>query len=1321
MSHGTAAVRDSPPHLPVPVSQPAGPLAAVAEGDSAFVTAPHSAARPEDAESYSSGERSAQPGAPSGLQVRVFVDDNGVQYVVNPDTGLRFDISPDGPGGALTGAYRHPNARPASLGAPSEPTPSSVSDLRFSSSPGSTLLPPIGSTPQPVEEILDDLFTGVEMNLTPEQKDKYASIRAMLTTGRDALLSTSALVAGQCLEVDDTARDLENVRQDTEAKLQALHQRVVVQETQLGQTLGDNLRILRAFGSTENQLAQLTRSMTAFNNRSSPLPQLAPLPRPDSRSVTPLDEFQGKADAVLPPRGANESPDAFYGRGTRLVSRKERTAAAFSPEDGRGYHPAPSASAAHFAKTARFEDPGSISTAIRKPFPNYTGSGLKPGAGNVSAVTIGHDSDSPATNFEVFHQDQERLVRRIAHREIGEALNLPPHIRSVKTDPPTKYKGEDDLDIFMKFVELHCTWLRSQMLCGYDTSVDKYRTSILKSHLEGPALEWFILTISNPHFAPERELTFTETLCALLQRFVTSANAQRATHAFDLVRFDNAAGPDEFAEQLLKRANLMRHVPDEFAINQRFLAGLPQAIRYKMKVDKEMTAEYTPFSSLHHTARHLWRSMHEDSQSSTGNTRANLAPRAPAAAPVATTRRAAPTAHAAQPTPNLAIRPVNTEDKRTCYKCGVVGHIGSDPKCPKYHEHSPHPGARVGAQRVHESYSDGGIPPHDEFLEPQSADEDNDDEYDGLWGGGQYEPDEEDPNTAPDLAELTALDDNEPVRVGAIRARYYSMRVPTPQDEQLEASGGTESSVIPSPGDVDDSAAILDLETLELRLPSNGVYHEWSAAEEARQVQTQNERLRADPLYPGLLAGFEARVGNASLTASQTLELESIAAIGTEEAARDTWRSFIPEQPAMPLGYSASALRTTAVNVENQATRFSNAQDAMRQYQQTLMDLLARRLEQMDEIRRLGALPTTASSGASANITTANNLNVRLCYDLDNHIVHVDRLLRRLTESLNTINEELTRRMLAREAYILERSQAAASSSSLRPQSSPSVAAGEDEVTPANAPVVASTPVTPPPALGSTPPPSYPGTPESGGTEGLWDAMSDHDASVNSVIVLPGDLPIDISDSEDETPLSLQASRIMSPSPTPAEDLANTDPLVFDTYDEVMPIADLCDGGDSPPEVSSTPPLIVLDTYDAVAPTEDQHDRDPILGEAPRMISRAIYRLGDICAEYVTTYLRHDASVFVEYSPLPELHYLNERFRDLHQGAMDIAIRERALELGVTRETVRQTVTLDTRCEHPADDGQTRARHGFLDTEPALLPGTNFHERIASLGPEDDD
>ncbi|KAJ6453275.1 hypothetical protein C8R47DRAFT_1229074 [Mycena vitilis] len=457
--------------------------------------------------------------------------------------------------------------------------------MQLTGSPGSTLAPPI-SIPVPTgETVLDALIDEFAVDLTAEQQAHYSMLRGMLSTGRSVLLSTTALAAGHRTAIADNSKAIERVRKSTEEKLQQLQQQVSAHEDQIEQTLIENIRILRSFGFTDDQLADLLRELRGPPARSSPKPELAPLSHEGSRSVTPLDDFQGELDGVLPPRGASETPDAFHRRGTSNLARRERTARSFAAgPDKPSFVAPPSASAAQFAKNTRFEDVGSISTAHQRPFREYSGAIGPHSAYENGSVYAGVASVAPmGSTFESFHHDQEIAIKRIAHREIGEPLNLPPHFKIPKTDPPPKYKGEDDLDVFMKFIELHCTWLRSQMLCGYDPAIDKYRITMLKSHLDGLALEWFILLLNE---TPRRDLSFTETLCALHQRFITTANAQRATHAFDAVKYDNVLGPDAFAEQLLKRAKLMNHIPDEFAINRRFLSGLPQGIRFRCNADR---------------------------------------------------------------------------------------------------------------------------------------------------------------------------------------------------------------------------------------------------------------------------------------------------------------------------------------------------------------------------------------------------------------------------------------------------------------------------------------------------------------------------------------------------------------------------------------------------------------------------------------------------------------------------------------------------------------------------------------------------------------
>ncbi|KAJ7909553.1 hypothetical protein B0H13DRAFT_2330259 [Mycena leptocephala] len=509
MSLDAPTQRDIPPHLPSPaVNISSAPTAAdtTAGGTGAFLTARSNSSAEEIDSRSGHGEDTTPINAPSSLRLQWRTGVDGIRFLVNPDTNLRFDVMeeegvapPDNSESApRVGTYQHPNARVPTLGATSLPisqtSPSSTSDMNLTETVDSGPIP----CPEPPSELaLDSLFNELRVHLSPEQRSQYSLIRGMLSTGRSALLSTTSFVAGQRANLAENTAALEQK---------------IKSSTRSSRTYASCAHSAPRRRNWRNSPVQLTRAMAMGAAPRSPRPEIPSPPRSDSRAATPLEEYQAELDTELPPRAPGESVEAYFRRGASTTSRKERTAAAFAPASNPAlFARAPPPSAVHFAKNPRFNDVGSISTTRTPQYQNYTGSRLRPGGENVSASSFAQDSAFPAgSHYETFHQDQEKVIRQIAHREIGEVLNLPPHIRPVKTDPPPKYKGDDDLDVFMRFVELHCTWLRSQMLCGYDPSVDKYRMGILKTHLEGAALEWFIQTVNSPRYLMDKELTFTD-------------------------------------------------------------------------------------------------------------------------------------------------------------------------------------------------------------------------------------------------------------------------------------------------------------------------------------------------------------------------------------------------------------------------------------------------------------------------------------------------------------------------------------------------------------------------------------------------------------------------------------------------------------------------------------------------------------------------------------------------------------------------------------------------------------------------------------------
>ncbi|KAJ7763859.1 hypothetical protein B0H16DRAFT_1718498 [Mycena metata] len=649
----------------------------------------------------------------SGLVVTMGIDENGQPYIFETSTGMRLRFA-DGVEPLIAEELA------TALGAPTGGSkmstfPSSASDL----SPDSDVKETEKDTPiGELNALLKNLDPAA---LTLAQRYIIHRARGALVAGRDRLLTSTALAVNQQNLAWSTHKSLVQLRYDTADRLNALHLEIEGSQSVLISHISDNLTVLRELGASTRAIGRAVSKMSTLPLGTTKLNALPDFKMAKDADLPATDRWE--LDEALPPCTPHESNKEF--------SRFD--AAAQQAEVHARMNPA--------SKSLRFEDPGSISMINTQLQP--AGLGFGPD------VSIFGDAVSHAEEvLEEYHAENDRKIAAIIQRQ-----------------PPMFSGNVNDPSVFLTYVETITTWMRTQFMGGQEA--DTYRLTLLKTLLTGNALEWFIEHVEGQNGLPTVPYKFTSVICALHRRFITFATAEKASRAFDLVRYKSDDGPTKLMDDLV------------------FMRLLPEKIRKHLVLHKGLNEVYSTIQQLRFHATHVWDVNKEMRASTSAVGQAHRAtPTIAQAQGTATARRVSPCAEANRTVPTNTSAPTKPKAptgpgqaeggphaNKQCFKCGVVGHIGSD---KVFHPE----GSKVGlaSQRVVDSYAE------DDFSD---ADDPTDgDKVHNNWGGSQYEVDEKaDPNEALDLAELVDIefDQEDGPRVGAMQIRYYSMRVVLPE------------------------------------------------------------------------------------------------------------------------------------------------------------------------------------------------------------------------------------------------------------------------------------------------------------------------------------------------------------------------------------------------------------------------------------------------------------------------------------------------------------------------------------------------------------
>ncbi|KAJ7020545.1 hypothetical protein C8F04DRAFT_1196522 [Mycena alexandri] len=714
----------------------------------------------------------------SGLVVSMGIDDNGTPYLLETSTGLRLRFA-DGINSLTADELVTALSAPAG-GSKLSTFPSTSSDL----SPESDIKEADDNTPiGGLTELLDDVDP---TSLTLAQRAIIHRARGALVAGRDRLLTSTALAVDQQNLARSTHDSLVQLRHDTADRLNTLHLEIEGSQTALVSHISDNLTILRELGASTKAIGHAIAKMSELPHSAPKLAKMPDFKLGNNAEITP--EARIELDAALPPRGPQETAEEFHRRAQFALDGRRRAASAFAFDTG----PSDSSTArvqqraeSHARmnpanKSLRFEDPGSISMA------NDTAT-QPAGLGFGPDVTMFGDAVARAEEvLEEYHAENDRKIAAIINRQVGEVLDVPSRIKAPKLPSPSMFSGNvNDPSAFLTYIETVATWMRAQFMGGPEADV--YRVTLLKTLLTGNALEWFIEHVEGQSGPSTVPYEFTSVVCALHRRFITFATAEKASRAFDQVRYRAEDGPTKFMDDLVSASRKMREPMPDFVIRQRFMRLIPEKIREHLVLHKGLNEVYSTIQQLRFHATYVWdvnSALRSSPPSSVPPTRNVPSAAHPHSAP--TTRRVTtrlggdktPAPGAPAPPASRALATVGTEATnphatKRCFKCGMMGHIGSDKACPK---NANMERSRVGlaAHRVIDSYAE------DDF--PEAEEETGGEEIHDDWGGSQYDPEEEpDPNEAPDLADLVDFDQEDEARVGAMQIRYYSMRLVLPE------------------------------------------------------------------------------------------------------------------------------------------------------------------------------------------------------------------------------------------------------------------------------------------------------------------------------------------------------------------------------------------------------------------------------------------------------------------------------------------------------------------------------------------------------------
>jgi Zinc knuckle len=392
----------------------------------------------------------------------------------------------------------------------------------------------------------------------------------------------------------------------------------------------------------------------------------------------------------------------------------------------------------------------------------------------------------------------------------------------VRARLPDTYNGKDDFDQLDNWLQgLLCNF-KLNHLTGMHRDAD--HILVTGTCLTGKAERWFSHEVKHPtHII--HDWTFEMVIIELYHAFITTAMAQQAMQWYMQVRYLREEGVVGFYHDLMLWAGRLAQFPDPYSFKRRLLNGLPAEYRHHLTLFDGITPEHSSITDIVLRAQCLEKTLTSMrsgcvqnpttvtpatdtlQRPTTSRTRpceqCNQCPRfAPTRQPPSQCRTEAqnpplPWSAAAEQGKTsvpLSARKGDTSNL-TCYKCGKVGHIASDPKCSQYKKPEQR---QIFAAQVMDDTDLTDQPDHlnapdgpDKDLEREVEEDTVDDSQNKLPveeeypDGSQYE-DEESPDHYDYDKYQGPSEEDGPVYIRAMHEDEHSVKSVPPQFDNID-------------------------------------------------------------------------------------------------------------------------------------------------------------------------------------------------------------------------------------------------------------------------------------------------------------------------------------------------------------------------------------------------------------------------------------------------------------------------------------------------------------------------------------------------------